>query len=262
MMTTSRRVLARTVAAGALFSLVALHGANAEARWRRHGGHFPGLFGAAVAGVVIGAALAPPVEARVYYGPPPPPQYPPPAYYAPPPPAYYAPPPAAVYAPAPVEYQRAEFPRLGLGVMGTVQAGHHDSDPMGGVTGILAVRTSSHSQLSFELQSVGGRTPDDGRRNDLSALLGGRVFFWDAALAPYLELGAGAGRTVIASDGFYRYRDTASQMLGRFGLGLELRLGQHLVLDGQIAQLHRWRMDDSGLHERATELRAGIGFRF
>ena len=66
---------------------------------------------------------------------------------------------------------------------------------------------------------------------------------------------------------------SASQILGRFGVGLELRLGRHLVLDGQIAQLHRLRFDDEAVavagrpapfdrHERATEVRGGIGVRF
>ena len=155
--------------------------------------------------------------------------------------------------------------------MGTVQAGWANEMPVGGAAGALQIRTSRHSLLSLELQSVGAYRPSDGtRRNDLAALLGGRVFFWNAALAPYLELAGGLGRTSLEVGGL---EARASQMLGRFGVGLELRLGRHLVLDGQIAQLHRLRFDDEAVavagrpapfdrHERATEVRGGIGVRF
>jgi hypothetical protein len=271
----SNRFLSRSITAGLLFSLLAFPGGDAEAHGRRFGRRGPGLLGAAIVGAVIGAALSPPVEAQVYY---PPPVYrappPPPVYRAPP--AYsYGPPPATVYAGSPVEYERPPFPRLGLAFMGTVQAGLDGLDAVGGGAGILELRTSSHSLLALELQSVGAHTVDDRRRNDLSALLGGRVFLWDAALAPYLELAGGFGRTVISQDGYYRDREVAAQFLGRLGLGIELRLGEHLVFNAQIARLHRWRLDgqdgpltsDSALasydgHERATEIRGGIGIRF
>jgi hypothetical protein len=50
-------------------------------------------------------------------------------------------------------------------------------------------------------------------------------------------------------------------------VGLELRLGRHLVLDGQVAQVHRLRMDGPGPspvgdHERAAEVRGGLAFLF
>jgi hypothetical protein len=268
----SNRILARTITAGLLFSLLAFPAGNAEAHGRRYGGRFPGLFGAAVVGAVIGAALSP-VETRSYY--PPPPMASPPVYRAPAPPCCYGPPPATVYAPAVIEYDRPEFPRLGLAFMGTVQAGHDGLDSLGGGAGILELRTSSHSLLALELQSVGVHTADDLRRNDLSALLGGRVFLWDAPFAPYLELAGGFGRTVLSHDGYRGDRETTAQFLGRLGLGVELRLGQHLVLNAAVARLHRWRLDDqdgglladTGLasydgHERATEVRGGIGIRF
>ena len=268
----SNRFLARTISAGLLFSLLAFQGANAEAHGRRFGRRGPGLFGAAVVGAVIGAALAPPVEARVYYPPPPPP---PPPVYRSPAPYGYGPPPATMYAPAADAYERPEFPRLGLAFMGTVQAGRDGLGSVGGGAGILELRTSRHSLLALELQSVGMHTADDRRRNDLSALMGGRIFLWDAALAPYFELAGGFGRTVISQDGYYRDREVAAQFLGRFGVGIELRLGEHLVLNAQVARLHRCRLDDqsgplstdAGLasydgHERATDVRGGIGIRF
>jgi hypothetical protein len=270
MQTKSTRFWVRAAATGALFTALAFHGSDAEARGHRRGGRFPGFVGAAIAGAVIGAALAPPVvETRYYY----PPVYPPPPPAYPPPPQYYAPPPPAVYA-QPVQYERPEFPRLGLGLLGTVQASAAGIAPVGGLAGMVTVRTSSLSLLAFELQSVRAETPD-GQRDDLSALIGGRIFFWNAAFAPYFELAGGVGRTMVSIDSSYRYRDSASQLLGRLGLGLELRLGRHFVLDGELAQLHRWRLDDdrggfttdptlastSG-YERALEVRGGIGFRF
>jgi hypothetical protein len=280
-MTTKHSVVIATAAA-ALSLLIAVTPRAAEAR-HHHGWRIRPSVGAIIAGAVVAGAVldasvnasvrvetAPPV---VYYPPPPPPVYappPPPVYAPPPPPVYYAPPPP----PAPVVYAapapRPEYPRLGLVVSGTVQAGRTQELPVGGVAAALQIRTSRHSLLGLELQSVGVHRPSDGtRRNDLDALMYGRVFLWNAALAPYLEVAGGVGKSSVHVGAFESH---ASQLLGRFGVGLELRLGQHLVLDGQIAQLHRLNMSDDEYnpktaafiseHERATEFRGGIGFRF
>jgi hypothetical protein len=266
-------------ASAALFALLALAPQDAEARHRhrwRAGGAIAGAVVGAIAGAVIADAVGASAEVhvRTYPAPPPPP---PPVVYVPAPPAPPPPPPP----PPPVVYQpytqtyyspavRSEYPRLGLALLGTVQAGWGDTMPVGGAAGVLQIRTSRHSLLSLELQSVGAYRPSDGtRRSDLSALLGGRVFFWNAALAPYLELAGGIGRTSLEVGAL---EARASQIHGRFGVGVELRLGRHLVLDGQIAQLHRLRFDDEVVavnqpepfdrHERATEFRGGIGVRF
>jgi hypothetical protein len=49
-------------------------------------------------------------------------------------------------------------------------------------------------------------------------------------------------------------------------VGLELRLGDHVVLDGQIAQNHAMTFDDAieafDAHERATQVRGGVTLRF
>ena len=276
-------------ASAALFALLALAPQAAEARHRhrwRAGGAIAGAVVGAIAGAVIADAVGASAEASVrvqtYPAPPvyvPAPPPPPPPVYVPAPPAPAPPPPPpappVVYAPYTQTYYtpaaRPEYPRLGLALLGTVQAGWGDTMPVGGAAGVLQIRTSRHSLLSLELQSVGAYRPSDGtRRNDLSALLGGRVFFWNAALAPYLELAGGLGRTSLEVGGF---EARASQIHGRFGVGLELRLGRHLVLDGQIAQLHRLRFEDEAVavnnqpapfdrHERATEVRGGIGVRF
>lgn len=259
MLKTKRPVLL-LAASAALFSLVALQASPADAHGR---GHWRYRMIGAVAGAVIATAAGAPM-----YGPPQPG-----CCYGPPPPMSYGTP----YSPtsvASVAYADPQYPRFGLSLMGAVQAGWNARDAVGGVAAALQVRTSPHTMLGFELQSVGARrVNDDSHRNDVAGLLAGRLFFWNAPIAPYLELAGGAGRTNLSGNG---YQVSASQLLGRFGVGLEFRLGRHLVLDGQIAQLHRLRLDDDDpdlavygntvvgfdRHERATELRGGIGFRF
>jgi hypothetical protein len=239
-----------------------------------------GAVGAVIAGAVLAEIVGATVDAHIHVPPvsvhvetyptPPPPPPPPPYYYvpAPPPPA-----PPFVYVQSPPRPHR-DFPQLGLALSGTVQSGGTDVPAVGGVAAALQVRTSRKSLLALELQSVGARRQSDNRRrNDLAALLAGRVFFWNAALAPYLELAGGLGRTSLEVDG---WQASASQLLGRIGLGLELRLGRHVVLDGQIAGLHRLRLGDGDHHqlasgplgapfdehERATEVRFGGAIRF
>ena len=283
-MTTAKRPLVILSAAAVLFTMMTLSPDDAEAR---RGWRVRGVVGAVIAGAVLAEVVGATVDARVvlppvsvhvetYPAPPPPPPPPPCCYAPPPPPRTYAPPPppptvyAAPYAPA-FPSPRPEYPTLGLALAGSVQAGWADQMPVGGVVGTLQLRTSSHTMLGMELQSVGAYRPSDGtRRSDLAGLLAGRVFLWNAAIAPYLELAAGLGRTSLDYAGL---EARASQLLGRFGVGLELRLGRHLVLDGQIAQLHRVRLDERDdtvalstspfdRHERATEFRGGIGVRF
>jgi hypothetical protein len=62
---------------------------------------------------------------------------------------------------------------------------------------------------------------------------------------------------------------SSSHLVGRYGLGLELRLGRHLALQGQIAQMHRlsFETEDHYLaptseHRRSLELNAGAVLRF
>jgi hypothetical protein len=102
------------------------------------------------------------------------------------------------------------------------------------------------------------------------------LFAWDAALAPYLELAFGIGRASVETGPF---AVRASQLVGRVGLGLELRLGRHVVLESQAASVHRLRLDGGaaggvtggaagpalaqlGKHERSVELRGGLALRF
>jgi hypothetical protein len=273
-------------AALAAFLAAALAPSDAHARhgWRVRG-RVGAVIGAVLADVVIGAAVEaaspPPVWVAPYPQPVPVPvpYAPPPVVYAPPPPpcCYVAPapaPPMVVMQAAPPV--REDYPRVGLAFGGLVDSPRSGQMPVGGVVGALQVRTSSHSLMLLELQSLGARRiSDDLERSELVGLLGGRVFPWDAFLTPYLELAGGFGRASVEANG---YAVHASQLVGRIGVGLELRLGRHLVLDGAVAQVHRLRMDGDGSsrldlasaepfaaigeHERATEIRGGLAFRF
>jgi hypothetical protein len=250
----NRRILLSTAAPG-LFLLMSLAptAAHAHGWWRfhRHGGAGP-LIGAAVVGAVIGAAVASPA-----YG------Y---AYERPAPPYYYGPPTVAAPAPGP------EWMQFGLGVAGVAQSSSRHAT-LSGMSAALQLRTSSHSLLALEVQSLGSERGVDGRREELDGLLAGRVYLWNAPLAPYLGLAGGIGRAGFESNGGIRL--SSSELIGRIGLGLELRLGEHLVLEGEVASVHRLHLEDEApsfgdpcclapmdQHERATEVRGGLAFRF
>jgi hypothetical protein len=192
-------------------------------------------------------------------------------YYARPVPQPYAYGPA--YGPPVVEERRLE-PQLGLEVGGVVQsAPDGGGSALSGMSAALQLRTSPFSQLALEVQSLGSeRDFDRARRDDLDGLLSGRVYPWRGPLAPYLEIAAGAGRSSFQFDGLER---SSSHLVGRIGIGLELRLGHHLAFNAALASVHRLRLDDEPArygdlccvdatddHERATELRGGIAFRF
>jgi hypothetical protein len=202
---------------------------------------------------------------------------PPPLGFPPSAPCCYAPPPAppvmmmAPVAPPPP----ADDPvRLGLAVSGLIQSSGAASDksPLGGVAASLQFRTSARSLLGIEVQSLtSDRTATQSRRDELAGLLAGRLYPWDAPFAPYLELAGGLGRVAIDSQAL---EVDAAQIIGRAGVGVELRLGPHLVLDAQVAQVHRFSLDHQvstvaasdpafiGQHEQLTELRGGLGYRF
>jgi hypothetical protein len=176
------------------------------------------------------------------------------------------------YAPTVVRPAWPEMPQLGLDLTGVVQSPSSRQPALAGIGVGLQLRTSSHSLLSLEIQSLDGDRGAGVRRDEVDGLLAGRVFLWNAALAPFVELGAGVGRASIQGRG---YEATASQLLGRIGLGLEVRLGRHLVLEGELAQVHRLHLGDEPAqfgdlcceapqdrHERATEVRGGLAVRF
>jgi hypothetical protein len=169
---------------------------------------------------------------------------------------------------------------VGVAIAGVVQDSRESDLPVGGVAASLQFRGSRHTMLALELDALGAhRLPDGERRTQLDGLVAGRLFLWDAALAPYFELAGGVGRTSVELDG---YSARATQLVGRAGVGLELRLGEHLVLDASVSTTGRVRVDndpgaDESLpyaqyrdavgvfiddHERAVDARAGIAFRF
>jgi hypothetical protein len=137
----------------------------------------------------------------------------------------------------------------------------------GGTAGTLQLRTSENSLFFLELQATRADRPWDGlEREDTAGLVGTRLYLWDGWLTPYLDLAAGLGQ---ASFHCCAYHVEAAQFIGRYGLGLELRLGRHLAFEGQVAQVHRLRLDEDPTyvvplddHERAVEVRGGVAFRF
>jgi hypothetical protein len=263
----ARKFLVLASAALALVLALTASPGEAHARRWRHRGWFG--FGAGFHGWFV----APPVWFHYHRHYEAPPQvYTPPPVYAHPAPAYpapaypYAPPPAVQPAPAPqvYAYPRRDRPHIGLALAGLVESPQTGQLPMGGVAAAIQFRTGSHSLMSLELQSLGAHRLSDGaRRSDLAGLVSGRLFLWNAGIAPYLELGGGLGRAALRTN---LPEVEAMQMVGRFGVGLELRLGNHLVLDGQIAQTHRLAFDQEiapvDEHERATQFRGGVTLRF
>ncbi len=258
-------ILVLSAALALMFTLTAAP-AEAQARgyWRHHGwfgfhGGFRGWF------------FGPPIWFGYHYETPPPP--PPPVYAYPSYPSYpYAQPPPPVQvpaqpvpAPAPYVYAQRDPVNIGFHLSGLVETPHYGDLPMGGVDAALQFRTGSHSLMSLELQSLGAhRLSDDLRRNDLRGLVSGRLFLWNAGLAPYLELAGGLGHASVESNALPRIE--ATQMVARVGVGLEVRLGEHVVLDGQVAQSHALTFDDGvdsfDPHERATQVRGGVTLRF
>jgi hypothetical protein len=154
------------------------------------------------------------------------------------------------------------IPRVRLAIGGTVQAEGDGGAAIGGV--VAAVQSGfRHALLGVEFQSTGTRGDERNGRHDLALLVNARLYAWRGLVAPYLEVAAGGGTTSRRLQG---YESSASQLLGRFGGGVELRLGRHVVLDGGVGQVHRWSMEPVpprliGEHERALELRAGLGIR-
>jgi hypothetical protein len=191
-------------------------------------------------------------------------QYPYPYQPAP----YYQPP-----APPEPIWWRPEF-RLSLA--GVVQSPSSDQMPVGGVAAGLQVRTSTLTMMGLELQSLGARRfSGNESRSQTDGLVTGRFFLWDAPLVPFLEVAGGIGHASVEAGGFTA---EASQLVGRVGLGLELRLGRHLVLEGELARTGRLTMGDPADqnvayladpgapfiadHEGATEARAALSLRF
>jgi hypothetical protein len=160
----------------------------------------------------------------------------------------------------------APWPRFGVGLSGLV-ATSAGGAVSGGSAGTLQLRTSANSLFYLELQASRADRPWDGlERQDVAGLMGARLYLWDAWLTPYLDVAAGFGE---ASFRCCATRLEAAQFVGRYGAGLELRLGEHLALEAQLAQVHRLRVDDDPTyavplddHESAVEVRGGIAFRF
>lgn len=193
----------------------------------------------------------------VYQPPPPPVVYQPPQavyappVYQPPPPVYQPPPP--VYQPAPVVYQPAPpvvrpqwQARFGLGGR---FAGLLNTDSIGqssqlGFGGEFLFRASRH--LVLETAAEYQRTIQGGdgglTRYDVPVTFGLRVHIGgpEWPVSPYFVF---AGGIDYANLDFLHGQDVAWYAEGQIGGGLELRLGKHFALNGDIRGDGRERMN-------------------
>ena len=254
LLTTGNKLLA----AAALLGCTAFvaRPAHAQGHWERRRVNPVGaaVVTGVVVGAVIGGLLAPPPPPVQVYAPPPPPYYGPRVVVVPPPP------PAVV-----VQAPPSAGPTVGIGVSGVMQTLDAGEGLTGGAAVDLQLRTSPHALLSLELQSLEARRSWDGlERSDVAGLVGARLYPWDFVLSPFLDLAVGFGRATVQCC---RYEEHATQFLGRYGVGLELRLGSHLALDAEVAQVYRLRLDGPAPgpvadRERASDVRGGVTFLF
>jgi hypothetical protein len=252
---TNRTSMLGSAALALVVSLAVAREAHAQG-WRVH----------VRAGVSVGTYAPPP---PVYYPAPPVvvvrPYYPPPpvrvVHYQPAP-VYVAPAPAAVVVERP-----GERGTIGLAVSGLAQLPADERDETGGVAVTAHILTSPHAMLLGELQVVGApRGPDGLRRRDLAGLVGARLLPWTGDVAPFVEVAGGLGEATFYCCGQELHSE---QLVGRYALGLELRLGPHLVFEGQMGKIHRLTYDTEdpvtspeSQHTSAFELRGGVALRF
>ena len=135
----------------------------------------------------------------------------------------------------------ADHPLLGLGLWGARQI-RADEPTLHGLVGGLQLRTSRLTLLGFELQALGDDF-EQRRLRELGGLVTGRFFLWDWFLSPYLVLGGGLARSTFETAGS---GVKVLHAVGTAGLGIELRLGDNIVLDGQVSQIHRLKLSASG----------------
>src|SRR5204863_8782934 len=137
--------------------------------------------------------------------------------------------------------------RLGLGVTGEGQfTVDHGSNTGWGIMGQLRYRTSRH--LGIELMGGYERSSDKSNfaRTDVPLTFGLVIPILgpEYALSPYLVGAAGvnfADVTLIDAP-TYQLHDSRKQVIGQAGAGLELRLGQHLALNGDVRIEGRWNL--------------------
>jgi hypothetical protein len=184
----------------------------------------------------------------------------------PPPPPVVQYVPAPVYAPAPALVAAPLDPPVGISLLGVAQGSGDGRSSASGLGATLQYRTSTHAAMLFELQWVGEPPGSDGlRREDLTGLVGARLYPWNAPLTPYLEVAGGFGEATFSCGCGEKLH--TSQLVGRYAVGLELRLSPSWTLEGQLGRIHRlnFAADDPSLAspaEEAIEVHAGLGVRF
>jgi hypothetical protein len=150
----------------------------------------------------------------------------------PPPPG--APPPPPPWYNAAVRRRVFEEPHVGLGIGGT---GFSFGDTqLGGASAHLRVRASHNVTWELALGVMGGKDEMGIERRDVPLTLGVHIYPWDSVLAPYF-VAAGGGNFV--REDFQGQHIDGTQFVGALGGGLELRLGHHLTLGGDVR--YQWR---------------------
>src|SRR5262245_51896434 len=197
--------------------------------------------------VGFGWVLLPPPPVFVYrYGPPPPPpqcpcdgaeQPPPPV--APPGSLSAPPPPPPVAAGGAEGYvierpRRREQPHVGIGV---AAAGFSwPGSSIGGGVAHLRIRSTDHFSWEFALGVLGDKDSMGIVRHDVPLTLGLYFYLWNGVLAPY---GVGTAGGNFANEHFMGQELNASQLMAQLGGGLELRLGPHFTVGGDVR--FEWR---------------------
>ena len=180
---------------------------------------------------------------------------------APPPPVvvYQPPPPVMVVrpeAPPPYVYHRRAYPPwwrrnewgLNLRLEGAmIGHGVNGDASMGGVGFGLRYKPIPYFGIEADLDFVGGRDYNDFQRTESAFTLNGMFFLNPRSHAQvYLLGGFGWSSAHVTDDQTYAYANqdyTYSYFGAQGGVGLELRLGQHFAINGDILGFVRGRTD-------------------
>ena len=196
---------------------------------------------------------------------PPPQAAPPPVVYqpAPPPPVVVYQPPPPVYVvrpeappPPPFYYRPEQRPRrewgLNLHLQGaSIGKGVNGDASMGGVGFGLRYKPVPHFGLEADLDFMGGRDYSSMKRNETAFSLNGLIFLNPKSKGQiYLLGGIGWSAAHVQDDTsdvtLYAQREFHYAYFGaQAGIGLELRLGRHFALNGDVRGFIRGRIDDN-----------------
>lgn len=184
----------------------------------------------------------------VQYQPSPPP---PVVVYQPPPPVMVvrpeAPPPYVYRPQAPPWWRRNEW-GLNMHLEGAmIGRGTNGNASMGGLGFGLRYKPIPYFGIEGDFDFVGGRDYNDFQRNESAFTLNGLFFLNPRSRAQvYLLAGFGWSGAHVTDDRttYYDREFSYSYFGGQAGIGLELRLGKHFALNGDLRGFIRGRTDD------------------